>query len=313
MFFKNLLIYHVNAPSLTAEALEHALDSSRAVSCGSFDSEVSGFVSPFDNSTDGLLVHAANGNLMVCLQTESKVLPASVLNDAVQEKVEEIEARDARKVYKRERNQIRDEVLVELLPRAFVKRDYLYAFFTADLKYLVVNSSSRNKAEELISMIRNALGTLPAMPLKVKALVEDRMTAWMKSWLEVPDGFSISRQCELRNPLKTGSVIRCKDVDLDDDEVQQLLETGKRCTKLGMGWAGKLTFLMGDDLSFRGVKFGDVLADELYAMNIEDQAAARDAEFALMAGTVSEFIQAVRDGLSGTDGQEQLDFVGEAA
>lgn len=313
MFFKNLLVYHINAPSLTAESLADALNGFRANHCGRFDMSQSGFVSPFSGLADGLLVQAASGNLMVCIQTESKVVPSSVINEAISEKVDEIEARDSRKVYKKEKNQIKDEVLADLLPRAFIKRDYLYAFITADRKYLVANTASRTAAEDIVARIRNALGTLPALPLRVKALVGSEMTRWLESDSGMPAGFFPGRACELRNPLEEGSVIRCKDVDLDSDEVLQCLESGMRCSKLGISWGDKLSCLMGDDLSFRGVRFGDVLAEQIDNMDIEDRAAQKDAEFALMAGTVSEFIKDLRAALGTAEGPEQLDFVGEAA
>lgn len=311
MFFKNLLIYHINAPSVTAESLAKALEEHRAKPCGRLDSVQAGFASPFDGSLDGMLVHAANGNLMVCMQIESKVLPASVVSDALSERVEEIENRDSRKVYKKERDQLKDEVLLDLLPRAFVKREYLSAFIAADRKFIVINTARRTAAEDMLARLRAALGTLPSLPLQVKADASDEMTRWVNIDSEIPAGFSIGRACELRNPLESSSVIRCKDVDLDSEEVQQCLGSGMRCTKLAMDWSGKISFLMGDDLSFRGVRFGDVLAEQVGCMDFEDKAAHMDAEFALMAGTVSEFIKAVREVLGTADGPEQLDFVGD--
>lgn len=313
MFFKNLLVYHVNAPSMTAESLEAALDSHRAAPCSKHDTEVSGFVSPFGGAADGLLVHAAAGHLMVCLQTESKVLPSSVVRDAVQEKIEEIELRDDRKVYRKEKQQIKDEIMLDLLPRAFVKRSHLFAFFTSDKKYLVIDTASRPKAEELISMIRNALTTLPCIPLKVNAIPGNSMTTWIKNDRKPPEGISIGRSCELYNPLELSSVIRCKDVDLDSEEVQQCLEVGMQCSKLSIHWNDSLSALMTDDLAFRGVRFGDVVSESLASVDYEDRAAYQDAEFALMAGTIHSFIGDIRKALGTKEGPAQLDMVGEAA
>jgi hypothetical protein len=49
---------------------------------------------------------------------EERILPGSVVRDAVKEKVEEIEAEQMRKVYKKERDQIKDEIIQAFLPRA---------------------------------------------------------------------------------------------------------------------------------------------------------------------------------------------------
>ena len=312
MFFKNLLIYHVNLPSLTPDSLELALDSDRAKACTKHDLETCGFVSPFTGRPDGLLVHAAAGHMLMAFQSETKILPPSVVRDAVKEKVDQIQEAEGRPVLRKERAQIRDEIILELLPRAFTKKSVLNAFFTSDLKFLVVDATTGTKAEIFMSHLRMALGTLPAIPLKCKGSPEAEMTCWLDNGREnAPDGFTVGRSCELHNPLEAGSAIRCKDVDLDSEEVQACLESGMRCTKLHIDWQEKLSFMMNNDLTFRGLRFGDVLFEE--ADESDDERAQRDAHFVLMAGTVREFITHILAALDKKDGPDQLDMVGDAA
>jgi recombination associated protein RdgC len=224
MFFKNLLAYHVNLPGLTAESLEEKLGEHRSEPCQRLESARYGFVSPFSGSPDGVLVHSAAGHMLFTFQIEEKVLPSSVVRDAVQEKVEAIQTEEGRTVFRKERAQIKDEVMLDLLPRAFTKKTHINAFITASRKYLVINTASHPKAEDLMSWLRTALGTLPALPLKVKASPSGEMTRWIdNSGHYVPAGFTTGRSCELRSTLEAGSAIRCKDIDLDGDEVQQCL------------------------------------------------------------------------------------------
>ena len=52
-------------------------------------------------------MHVSGEYLLIAARKEERILPSSVVNDAVKEKVEEIETEQMRKVYKKERDQIR--------------------------------------------------------------------------------------------------------------------------------------------------------------------------------------------------------------
>lgn len=289
MFFKNLTIYRINYPQLNAETLEVALAEKRATPCGRSDLSTYGFVSPFDGTPDGMLVHAADGHLMIAAQSEEKVIPSSVVRDALADRVKQIEARDGRKVYKKERDQLKDEVLVDMLPRAFVRRSILYAVLSPAHGFLIVNTASYSKAEALLSAVRDALGSLPAGSLVVDdSAVRKCMTRWLQHGF--PDGLYPQRSCELRDQLEGGGTIRCKGQDLDSDEILQHLEGGKEVVKLSLDWSEKLTLTMTEDLQFRQVSFGDVVMSELDNLDGADALAERDASLVLMMGALMEFL-----------------------
>lgn len=289
MFFKNLIIYRMTLPQLNAETLEAALAEKRAKPCGRTELSTYGFVSPFNGGADGMLVHAADGHLMIATQSEEKVLPGSVLRDALMERVKQIELRDSRKVYKKERDQLKDEVLVDMLPRAFVRRSILYAVLSPAQGFVIVNTASPAKAETLISAVRDALGSLPAGHLVVDDFaVRQHMTGWLRNGF--PDGFYPQRSCELRDPLEGGGTIRCKGQDLESDEILQHLEAGKQVVKLALDWSEKLSFTMTEYLQFRQVAFGDVVMSELDKLDGADALAERDASLVLMMGTLMEFL-----------------------
>ena len=79
-------------------------------------------------SEDGELVHAAAGRLLVKLKREEKILPSTVVREMLDEKVEEIEAGQGRKVYRKERLNLKDEIVQDCLPRAFSRSSAMYAY-----------------------------------------------------------------------------------------------------------------------------------------------------------------------------------------
>jgi len=53
---------------------------------------------------------------MICAQKAEKILPVSVVNEAVIEKVEEIEVKSERKVFRKGKLQLKEKVTLELAP-----------------------------------------------------------------------------------------------------------------------------------------------------------------------------------------------------
>src|SRR5690606_9640558 len=101
MWFRNLLLYRFSQPvPVTAAELLAALEQRPARPCASQDTHTLGWTTPFGRHSENLL-QVAEGYWLVALRKEERILPGSVVKDALAEKVEEIEARDARKVYKK--------------------------------------------------------------------------------------------------------------------------------------------------------------------------------------------------------------------
>jgi len=91
MLFKNLLVYRLS-PSFTLdeETLEAALANLPAKPCGSQTASTYGLTAPTRFADEPPLVHACQGFLLVAGQLEERLLPGSVVRDAVAEKVSEI-------------------------------------------------------------------------------------------------------------------------------------------------------------------------------------------------------------------------------
>src|SRR5687768_10274555 len=89
MFFKNLQIYRLPAQwGMTAERLERYLAPLAFVPATSAELMRQGWDSPRGN---GSLVHVVNGQFLLCLKTEKKLLPTSVINQVAKAKAEEME------------------------------------------------------------------------------------------------------------------------------------------------------------------------------------------------------------------------------
>lgn len=301
MWFRNLLVYRLTQDlPFDAEALEAALATKLARSCASQELTTYGFIAPFGKGEDAPLVHVSGDFLLVAARKEERILPGSVVRDALKEKVDQIEAEQMRKVYKKERDQLKDEIVMSFLPRAFVRRSATFAAIAPKLGLILVDSASAKRAEDLLSTLREVLGSLPVRPLSVKMAPTATMTDWVKSQKAAPDFFVLD-ECELRDTAEDGGVVRCKRQDLTSEEIQLHLSTGKLVTQLSLAWQDKLSFMLDDKLVVKRLRFEDLLQDQAAQDGGEDNLGQLDASFTLMMLTFCDFLPALFEALGGEE------------
>lgn len=301
MWFRNLLVYRLtqNVP-FDVETLEAALAAKPARPCASQELSTYGFVAPFGKGEDAPLVHSSQGFLLISTRKEERILPGSVVKDALKEKVDEIENEQMRKVYKKEREQLKDDIIQAFLPRAFIRKSGTFAAIAPEQGLILVDSASPKRAEDLLSTLREAIGSLPVRPLTVKIAPSATMTDWVKTQ-KAADDFFVLDECELRDTHEDGGTVRCKRQDLTSDEIQQHLEVGKQVTQLALGWQDKLSFVLDDKMVVKRLRFEELLQDQAEQDGGDDDLGQQDASFLLMMLTFKEFLPALFEALGGEE------------
>ncbi len=300
MWFKNLRLFRLTKPfELSPEALHERLLEKSFRSCGSLEPFSYGWVSPLGRLGEQL-THAANGYIMLCARREEKLLPAAVVREVVGEKVVAIEQAQARKVRRKEREGIREEVLHDLLPRALSRSTYTYAYIAPREGWLVVDAASAAKAEDLVSLLRHSLGTLPTRQPAVCQSPPRVLTGWLDGKLS-PKGFVIEDQCELRDPGEQGGVVRCAHQDLAGDEIHAHLKAGKQVTRLAFAWEERISCVLSDKLEIKRLRFLDLIQEAAREVETDDAIVRFDTDFALMTLELSRFIPALLNLFGGED------------
>ncbi|WP_374090361.1 recombination-associated protein RdgC [Methylomicrobium lacus] len=289
MWFKNLTIFRLTeAFTLTPSELEQKLQALLFRPCGPHEEFSFGWTQPVGKASEQL-VHTANGFMMLCGKKEEKVLPTAVVNEMLQEKIGEIEEREARKLSKKERTTLKDELIFELLPKAFRFSRKTYAYIDPKGGWLLVDSASAKSAEDLLSNLRKCLGSLPAVPLNTIDKPSVNMTQWLLTQ-EMPDDLTIEDECELRSLEEEGGIIRCKKHDLTVPEIKNHLDTGKQAIKLAVNWAGRIAFVLDEHLALKRLRFLDMVQDQAADIDAGSAAERFDADFTIMTLELAELL-----------------------
>lgn len=291
MWFKNLQLYRfVDSFELSEQDFAAKLAEQRFQPCGRQSKEAVGWISPLHRHQDELVYHA-NGCFLFCMRKEQKVIPPSMINEALEERISEIEIEQGRKVFRKEKQQFKEDIMAMLLPKAFTRATHTHAYIDTRDGFMVVNAGSIALADTFISLLVDSLGVLGA----VKVDAEQNPAITMNQWLleGLPESWSLSGDYELKDP-QDERVARFKDNELDGQEsknlvVQDLIEDGYWVSKLGLYYKSLFKCTVTDDLQIKSVKFGDELLNQNDELDIEDHMAKFDADFVLMTQAVSEF------------------------
>ena len=289
MWFKNLNIFRLSETfTLTVYELEQKLTTLAFRPCGPHEEFTLGWTSPLGKS-DQQLIHASNGFMMLCGKKEERVLPTAVINELVQEKIQEKEEQQARKLSKKERSEIKDEIIFDALPRAFTFSRKIYAYIDPQAGYIIIDSASTKTAEDILSLLRKSIGSLPAIPLNTINKPSTVMTQWLLDQ-QIPNDITIQDECELRSPEESGGIIRCKRHDLALPEIINHLNTGKEVIKLAVSWADRISFIVDENLGIKRLRFLDLIQDQVSDIDIADAAAQFDVDFSIMSAELANLI-----------------------
>jgi len=271
MWFKNIQIFQLHfsinsSPNVLAEKIEpYAFNP-----CLPSMPSSMGWISPIDEDHSPL-TRGLNGCIMICLQIEEKILPASVIAQTLKEKLKHIQITEGRKVGQKDKLAFKDEVTHTLLPRAFSKLTRIYGYVDTRNKWLIVNSTSPSKVELFISHFKKSLGDdITAMEVVKPSSI---VTQWLKN-KNYPQEFSIEKSCVLQDPNEQNRVIRCQQQDLFAASIQSLVKDGCEAIQIGLCWHDKINFVMTENFFLRNIR----LADDDIA-EIQDQMESKQQKF----------------------------------
>jgi len=288
MWFKQVQVYQLITPvAYDIPKLVDQLEPLLFTPCLPSFSASHGWVSPLVDD-EAPLVQAINGCMMLCLQFEEKILPATVVRQEVAEKVKELEAQRGRKIAQKEKHSIKDEVIHTLLPRAFSKLSRVHAYIDTKNNWLVIDSLNAAKVDKFIDFLKRSVPELNLKPIAAK--IAPILTRWL-THKDYPTTLAIEKACVLVDPRQQSRLVRCQQQDLSTNAVQEILREDYEVNQIALSWHDRVYFTLAENIFLRSVKLADDVLAQAKEMDPETKQQQFDADFFVMTETFSQLFQ----------------------
>ena len=299
MWFRNLVLYRLPPGwSLSAAQLEEKLGTRPLQACGALEMLSRGWIAP---SSSGRLVHTLDQHHLIALGVEQKLLPASLVRQEALRRAKLKEDSQGFPVGKRQLRDLKLRVTEELRARALSRQRSTRAWIDPRGGWCVVDAASPAKAEELIEMLRDTLGTFAVQFVQTQRSAHASMAAWLMQG-SAPDSLTLDQDLTLTTADGTKSSVRYTRHALDLREIRGHLEAGKYPAQLGLCWNDRVAFMLTEKLALKRVQFLDLEPDAQgpeQSTTKTDPLEKFDADFALMTGELTLLLAAVLQSLGG--------------
>lgn len=286
MLFKQAQFFKLNQEiSIKTSSLLPKLEALQFTPCLPSFASSCGWTAPLQEEHSPL-VHQIGQYLILCVRHEDKILPASVVRDATEEKINEIELKENRKVYNKEKRDMRTELTQTMLPKAFSKKALVFGYVDTKNRLLVLNTTHKERTKTFLSLLKKSLD-VDATALKLKK-ISYVLTQWINSDAS-PKGITILDKSVLQDPNQVQRIIRSQAQDIFSTPMQGFLKEGFEVKQLAVAWHDAMEFTITEGLIIKTIKYRD---DLLSASEEEIEHATQrfDANFIIMAETFAELI-----------------------
>jgi recombination associated protein RdgC len=298
--FRNVRFFRLDGDwPESEEAVSQQLERSAFKPCGPLTERSSGWI-PVDVDSSQLLARRVNGADLIKLRSQSRVLPASAVNEELEVRIEEYRERMNEKPSAREKRRLKAETRDELLPKSMLKSDRIMGYIDVKEKVLGIDAGQNAAAERFLLHLRSPFDQVAINPLQFNRPVGELLNKIFFG--SAPSQFTVGRECRMQDAADVRSIVRWSDFDLSDKTIKDHVASGMRLTHLAIVYDNLLSCVLDEEGVIRKMRFlgaddeGDDDGDTLTRM---------DAEFVLMTGTLRLLLGDLKKLLGGYAGSER--------
>lgn len=257
--FKNITPHIITGTLPDFVTLEKALQHMPFAPTTGQQNKSVGWVPP--RADGGLFVESVNGQLIMRFMSETRQVPASVVQSRVDELAAAIEASTGRKPGKKQRRDLQEQAVAELLPSAFPRKRATWVWIDREKSRLIIDSTSAGVVDDIITALVKLVDGFVAEPLRTVMSPAVAMADWLTSW-EDPGDFVVGYACDLVYDDERKANVRYKNLPVLTEEVKAHIEAGKRPISLDLEWDGRVSFTLTDDLKLKKISFSDSVLEQ---------------------------------------------------
>jgi len=270
--FTQCYLFEITRPlEITGDELDKKLKEFSFSPCTAQQKIKSGWASPVKVSSD-MLVLQIQDLWIINLRKQEKIIPPTEVKDRLEEKISALEAEHGRKVSRKEKAQLKEDVITLLTPQALSRTTDLLAVILPSKNLMMVNTASASKAEEVASSLRKAIGTMPVVPVQTEVSPSTLMTNWLNKTEDLPENITLGYEVFLKSDDEDGGSMKLTGMDIADEFALNYLNNGMTPMSIELNWKEKIQFSIDDKLAFKKIKLSDT-----YKEHIHDELGEADA------------------------------------
>ena len=295
--FKNVRFYRLTGTWPESEQeLTEALSTASFRPCGPLTEETSGWEPPGADPA-GPLGRRLGGADLLQLRSQSRLLPSAAINEALDERIEEIRDRMGQEPGHREKRRLKEQTRDSLLPKTLLRSERTKGFLFLSEKIFAIDASTPTKADRFLEYLRAPLGSIDTTNLTFKRSLADLLTRIFLG--DAPSGINLGRECRMQDASDTRSRVHWLDMDLTDRSIRKHVRDGMKLTHLALEVGSVMSCVIDENGALSKLRLLGMDAKE--ETEDEDPQARLDAEFVLLTGTLRQLIDVLARSLGGID------------
>lgn len=229
----------------------------------------SGFVPVSEGSLDELVV-SIHGFQFMRYESRERVVPAAVIKAELNKRIKSYKSRVGHIPGRREKLRLKDEVLMDLLPQAFIKPSSGLICVDEARKLLYVCASSPAAADLVTKHIRVAIRELNLHTITdAESGIARVLTIWMSN--APPDKYIVRDHVKIK--AERGASVTVNNADLESEGVQTMIRDELyEVSEIALSYGETLRFVLTSSMRMKRIAFGELLSAQLNDMDSQSDA-----------------------------------------
>ncbi|MDA0146424.1 recombination-associated protein RdgC [Vibrio sp. RW] len=266
--FKSFVIYTLPSDFKLFDSLDPSvLQQKRSKPLTGHSTESLGWAEPLN---DGSLFLQCEQDYVFKIEKIYKRVAKSTLKAAVAQKLSELAADEPNKwgpkakITKESREAIKLAVHQLLISKTLTQFKNSYLVYSPSLHMLIVEATTDNYAEDVVSLLRDTFGSVKAKPLEIKRTPSQTFTEWLTNENSVPEEFELlDAGLVMVSTHKNGNRVTYNAQTMNSEEISANLLANKKPLKIDLSWDLTLSFSLDEHLKFTKVKMHKALRERI--------------------------------------------------
>jgi|GEM_PF-578473 len=297
MWFKNAYIFRLTRANFFSQLnLELLLTQHKFRECCATEMSTFGWVSALPGTEN--LVHSVNNNNYQLIRSckSTKVLPADFVKKEVDKQIKVIEEEQCRSATKKEKEQLKEDVLFHHLPNAFPTYKYTSIYLDNINQLVIIDTATRGAAEDILALLRKCIGHLPVSDYFTSSL-QQCLNDWISKERDLDASFVLSGDVQLSAMGDSPAQAKfTNEHDITQPRISTLVsEDDRDVNHLSLEFDEAFHLTLDSRGFIKKLKPFDVLTEQNEDIDSDDHLARIDADFVLFAKEMSRLFYSFKD------------------